>query len=329
MGAAWLVAMAAWGDHSALTGSVEVTTALAKALHLWGVALWMGVLGVAIALNAGRGTLRAALNAVSRTAVTAAVLAAASGLLLASRLVVSLTGLLTSPYGLFLVAKSVILVGAVAVGLRMRSGGERRGAATFEWAALATIALLGSAMATAGPAVEASFLPADDVAQSAEESVVAGDLLVQVQPIPGTVGPNTLQVRVHDTRRPSPAPFEQVVLTDADGVSRQAPIVDGNAFFDGVQLQPGSNPIGVVVERTNLSDVSADVAIDTIVPVYRHPVRISSTPIKSVTRAIGLVLLGFAAALWLTSRRRSDGIDHDNPIAGGEATWSADAHARN
>ena len=220
IGAAWLVAMAAWGDHSALTGSVEVTTALAKALHLWGVALWMGVLGVAVALNAGRGTFRAALNAVSRTAVTAAVLAAASGLLLTSRLVVSLTGLLTSPYGLFLVAKSVILVGAVVLGLRMRSGGERRGAATFEWAALATIALLGSAMATAGPAVEASFLPADDVAASAEESVVAGDLLVQVQPIPGTAGPNTLQVRVHDTRRPSPAPFEQVVLTDGDGVAR-------------------------------------------------------------------------------------------------------------
>ncbi len=325
-GAGWLVLMAAWSDHSALGGSVEVTTALAKALHLWGVALWIGVLGVAIILNAGRGTLRSALNAVSSTAVAAAVLAAASGLLLMGRLVVSLTGLLTSPYGMLLIGKLAVLSVAIVLGVRLRTGGEGGRRAHGEWVALTMIALMGAAMATAGPAVESSFLAADDVASSVVSNVRADDLLVQIQPIPGTAGLNQVQVRVHDTRRPAPAPFGAIRLVDADGVAFEAQVVDGNAFFDDVELQPGSNSLGVVVERSDWPDASAEIALETVVPVYRHPVRISSAASGSVTRIAGAVLLIVAIRLWLVARRRRTTEPPTQQRS--ESTWSPGELAR-
>ena len=328
-GAAWLVALVAWGDHSALTGSVEPTTALAKALHLWGVALWMGVLGVAVVLNAGRGTLRASLHAVSRTAVLAGILTAASGLLLVGRLVVSVTALLTSPYGHLLSAKVVVLTAAVTLGLRGRSSEAPTRRAIPEFAVLAIIAVLGSAMATAGPAVEESFVDRGDRDVSSEVSVRAADLLVQLQAIPGVPGPNSVQVRVNDTRRPGPGDIVSVSVSGADGVQHLATVVDGNAFFDQVELEAGSNPITVVVERDGLEDAAAAASVTAAVPLYRFPTRLSSAPISFAARTIGLLLLVAAAAAMLTTSRRRRWSEAHLIVHEGKATWNVDEHAPN
>jgi copper transport protein len=306
-GAAWLVMLTAWGDHSALTGSVEVTTAIAKAMHLWGVALWLGVLGVGLVLNAGRGTLRSAMTAVSRTAVAGAFLTAASGFLLVGRLVVSLTALLTSPYGLLLVAKGALLVVAITIGWRMRTQDAVRRRATFEWVVLGAIAALGAAMATAGPAVESSFLDQTESTTAPVVSVRADDLLVQVQAIPGVPGPNALQVRVNDTRRPAPGEIQRVRVIGSDGTELAAPVVDGNAFFEGVELSSGSTTLAVAVERDGLDDTLVDTDVTTAVPVYRSPVRISSAPIAGPARLIGLILLGVAFMMLLRSHRSRSG----------------------
>ena len=325
-GAAWLVALVAWGDHSALTGSVEVTTAVAKALHLWGVALWSGVLGVAVVLNAGRGTLRASLIAVSRTAVVAAILTVASGLLLVGRLVVSITALLTSPYGLLLTTKVVVLVAAVALGLRLRSSAAPARRAIPEWVALAVVAVLGSAMATAGPAVEESFVDRDDESVSSEVSVRADDLLVQLQAVPGVPGSNSVQVRVNDTRRPGPGEIVRVTVSGADGVSHVAPVVDGNAFVDDIVLQAGSNPLTVIVERDGLGNASATASVETQVPLYRFPTRVSSAPISTAARTLGLLLVASAAVALVVSRRRRSG-EVDPTTGEGATTWNVGEHA--
>ena len=101
-----LAVLAAWGGHSALDGSLDVLTIVAKTGHLVGLGLWIGVLAVVLAVHTGRAATRSALRKMSRTAVGGAFVTVVSGLLLASSLVVSTTALLATPYGVVLTAKT-------------------------------------------------------------------------------------------------------------------------------------------------------------------------------------------------------------------------------
>ena len=125
IGVVWLAVLAGTKDHSALLGSIELEVAGAKALHLIGLAVWIGALVVALAVGGSRQGRIAALAAVKRPALVGFVVTVGSGLLLAGRLVVSITGLLSTGYGLLLVAKVALIPVAIACGMMVRRHGPR------------------------------------------------------------------------------------------------------------------------------------------------------------------------------------------------------------
>ena len=109
--------------------------ALAKATHLLGLGVWIGVLVVTLVVNAGSGRTSAALGSWSRVAITGAVVTVASGFVLAGRMVVSITGLFATAFGQLLALKLLGIAVAVVAGLahrrfRRRAARRRRGRCT-------------------------------------------------------------------------------------------------------------------------------------------------------------------------------------------------------
>lgn len=306
VGVVWLAVLASWGDHSALDGAVEMSTALAKAVHLIGIGMWVGVLAVAVFVNPDPADRRTALSAQSRVAVVGALTAVASGLVLTSRLVVSLTGWFSTAYGAVLTAKIVLIVLAVTLGIAARRR-VRPGWSVVEGGVLAGVLFAGAAMATAGPPIERSFLPPDgDVPRAA--SAPADDLLVQVRAIPGRPGSNTLEVRVSDTRRPAPAPITGIDVTaDGESVGRRGALeAEGVAFVDDVLLGSGPTTVRVDVARGSWPVASAELEVEALDLPYVHPERVSSAPIRGPLRsmAIGVALIALVVGRRLFGRRR-------------------------
>ncbi len=301
-----LAVLAAWGGHSALDGSVEPGIAVAKAGHLMGLGLWVGVLAVLVAVDHGRPSLRPALSAMSRTAVTGAFLTVISGLVLTSRLIVSVTAWAATPYGQLLIVKIVLIGIAVVLGLAMRRSRRSRG--TFgELALLLVVVLLGSAMATATPAIDPGFTDRTQAAPPVEPAVQIDDLLLQARAIPARPGVNTIEIRIGETRRPNPGPTVDVAI-DVDGEHFVTiPDSAGVAYVEGVMLTAGETTMSATIHRTDWPDGSAVVIVSADPPVYVHPVVISSQRIW----ALMLVLAGALAVVGLflirhdRARRRS------------------------
>ncbi len=118
VGIVWLAVITAWGDHAALLGAVEPAVALAKTAHFIGLGLWIGLLVVTLVVHRGTGRMNRAFARITNTAMAGAIVAVASGLLLGSRMVVSLTGMFATTFGQLLSVK----VALVAVGGALRVG---------------------------------------------------------------------------------------------------------------------------------------------------------------------------------------------------------------
>lgn len=315
LGFTWLALLASWGDHAALRGPVEPGIALAKAVHLAAVAVWIGIIVVGIAGNVRRGPVLAALRAASVPAVVAAILTAASGFVLASRTVVSLTGLFATTFGRVLVAKTVLFAAIALLGLGHRLV-RRAGFAVAEGFLLLTVAALGTAMATAGPATDDAYLaaPADRAPESITTSV--GDVIVRSRAVPGQPGPNDLEIAVAQSRRPSP-PIESVEVTvttpAGPAVFNAVPDDRGVVVITGVELPEGSSELAVTVHRTGLADVTADAGVSAEAAEFHHDPIVSSAPIRSPLRAAALAL-GLVAVIVVVVRRRSAG-DADRAVA--------------
>jgi putative copper export protein len=298
-GAVELAVVIGWGDHGALSGSPNPVLVAAKSAHLVGIGLWVGVLAVALIIGAGTGATRTVLSAMSGTAIAGAVITVCSGLVLASGLVVSLTALLTTAYGLMLATKVSIMLIATLIGAaahRMRRPGWSR----VELALLGSVLLLGAGMATAAPAIDPSFLPARVDRGSPLAVADADDLVIQIAAIPGRPGVNSLEVRVADTRRPSPGTPTSVDL-DISGQIRTASIDrTGRAFIEGVDLPNGSSPAVAVIHRDQWPDARASVDMIVAPPRYVHPVVGSSAPLRTPL----LLVSGLIAVVASVGRKR-------------------------
>ena len=111
-----------WASHPASRGTLALT---ADYLHLLAAALWLGAL-VALAILAGvvrplsrsarEAIVRACLLRFSRLAVPIVVLLALAGMYLALRELPAPSSLVTSGYGVTLLIKSIVFIGALAVG---------------------------------------------------------------------------------------------------------------------------------------------------------------------------------------------------------------------
>ncbi len=285
--------VAGFGGHSVLGGLPEVVLATVKAAHLAGLALWLGPLAAVVLTVPGPTDRRAALEAVRRVALTGAAVTVASGLALASRLVASATAALSTPYGQALVAKIALGAAAAALGLAVARGRHLRWA-TVEAGLLGLVVLAGAAMATATPALDPGFLPAER-APVAPPATPAEDLLVQLRAIPGRPGDNTVELRVASTRRPDPGPISEVTLTIGGAKVTAVPDAEGLALITGVRLAEGDTPVAVVAHRPTWTDTTTELTLRATTPRYTFPVRISSAPLRWPLTA--LAALGGVAAV--------------------------------
>ena len=296
-----LAVIAGWGGHSALDGSIEPIAVLAKSAHLVGLGLWVGVLAVVLAVSSGATTRRSALVAMSQVALLGAVLTVVSGLVLASRLVVSVTALASTPYGVMLTVKIVLIAGAIALGATMQRAHRSR-TSFGELAVLATVVLLGAAMATATPAIDRGFTDVASTEPTLQPAVAADDLLLQIRAIPAHPGANSLELRIGETRRPSPGVVTEVEVRSGDAVTTALPTEGGLVFIDGVDLPAGESPVQVIVHRRDWPDTTARLGVATDVPAWVHAPVVSSARLRAPLLALAAAI---AVVAGLVLRRRS------------------------
>jgi methionine-rich copper-binding protein CopC/putative copper export protein len=300
VGAVNLAVLAAWGGHSALSGSIAPGTVLAKTGHLVGLGLWVGVLAVVVAVNAGSTNLRPALSAMSRVAVIGAFVTVVSGLVLTSRLIVSLTAWASTPYGILLAVKIVLIAVGVALGLVMRRA-RRPGWSFSELSVLGVVVLLGAAMATATPALDPGFTDRSQVTSALQPAVQADDLLLQARAIPARPGINAIEIRIGETRRPSPGAVTSVDVAVGNEQFVATPNGDGVAYLEGVTLSGGDTTLQAVVHRAGWSGAAASLIVTAQPPAYVHPAFITSARISGAVLALAVVISLFG--LFIVARK--------------------------
>jgi copper transport protein len=318
-------------SHAASIAELGPLPILASALHSLAVGLWMG--GVAaLALTtvpmltgepAAAGLARHVLRRFGVFAASGLAIVVVSGLVLGSGLVASIDALVFSPYGQLLIAKVVLasLVGLIALAnaaslhprvaravVRVPSRRLRRLVPLEAAGGLAIIAIAASLAATPPPqGPEWAPAPTD---QAAVETVTgqADDLLVTFQVRPNRPGRNFVSVRVYDTRRPAPAPIEQVRVDlkppAVNGVQGQAistiVAARGTSNYEAAIDLPAAGSgwqVSVTAIRTDLPDASVSgpwSVLPELAPIRTQAVVISNQPL----RPIGLGLAAILALLF-------------------------------
>lgn len=245
---------------------------------------------------------------VSKLAAIGLAVTGASGLVISGRVAVTVTALHDTPYGQRIVMKAGLLVvlGALGAWAARRIGrGRDPRRLPIELATAGLAVAIAAVLASSAPARGEQFLPLPvDDPQVVTSDI--GDLTVSASIDPARPGPNLVQIRVLDTRRPSPGPVETVTLrvNSADGVvvaERAGVPVDGLVEWADVSVpSPGVYRIHVDVTRPALpvGPFVASWEID-VAPVPRAD-RVLSTrswsPIAVMLAAGWIVLV--AAGRW-------------------------------
>jgi copper transport protein len=277
----------------------------------------------------------AILRSFGTLAVTSVTALAATGLLLTAEQVTTVDGLLTTPYGLILLAKVALVIVAGLLGLRLtirlRRGnafhrtagalsdttGALRGTTgafrgvTGEATALVMVLLLAGALAAAGPAKGPRFPVGGPVASTPEVTGQAADLIDTVTIRPNRPGRNVVTIVVSDTRRPAPAPFTGVTvsLSGPDGTRKVHPVTRAaegwTLTVDDIRTA-GDWKLAVTVMRDGLSPVTSVHAWAVPRAGRSAPVVVSAAPLQPWLSTVAGVGTG-AVAIWavaLTIRRR-------------------------
>ena len=321
-----LAVLAAWGSHSALEGPIEPITLLAKTGHLMGLGLWVGVLAVVLVVGAGDAHWRRGLSATSRVAVGGAFLTVASGVVLTSRLIVSLTGLRNTPYGQMLAVKIALVAIAVVLGLAV-SRGAKRNWSYLELGALSVVVLIGAAMATATPALDPAFTQGRAAATLVRPATEADDLILQARAIPGHPGANTIELRIAETRRPSLGEVDTVEI-EVDGTRYEVTPQDGLAFIEDVILPGGESTLATTVHRVGWADATASLSVVAEPVAYVEPTWISSARMKTPLMLLAAAVALGGLALWWTTRRRDGALKHAS-VDAEESSDNEDSDAPN
>ncbi len=331
-----LLVVWAHGGHAAEGGPWLVGVLLAAA-HVGAVGVVAGGLVAVLTATYDDGAARGPLlGALSRPALVALALLAASGLLLTGRHVQSATALLTSPYGRVLLVKvALALVAAALAAAQVRRCSQRpTGArsAAHEWVVLGVVAVGLGVLLTAVPAAVGARYGgvSDDVATV--QTASTSDLLVRMSLKPARTGPNVVELEVLSTRRPAPGPVERVdvVIDGPDGqaITRSGvPDIDGRMVLGVVELpSTGTVPATVTVLRSAapVDEVRFDWTLTAPPPPREHTV-LSDAPLGPLCEGLALMVLALGAALALRrgasgaariERRRPMTIEDDAPSPG-------------
>ena len=300
--------------------------AIVGAVHVLAAGAWAGgVLAAALALapdlrlpdRAER--VRSLLRLYGVLAVGCVTILAVTGLLLTGEQVSTVDGLLTTPYGLILLAKVATAGLAGLLGLRTamrlrRPGVIRHGRRIIvEATALGVVLLLAGALASAGPARGPAFPVAGPVAVTPGVTGQVADLVDTVSIRPNRPGRNVVTIVVNDTRRPAPAPFTgvSVSFSGPDGSRKMYPVVRGadgwTLTVDDIRTA-GNWQVAVTVMRDGLSPVT-DVH-DWAVPQASDPSRVvvSTKPLQpalNILAGLGAAAAVIVAIVFVLRRRRA------------------------
>jgi copper transport protein len=258
---------------------------------------------------------RAVLRTFSGVATIGLAAVLVTGLLLSGAEVSTVTSMLSTWYGAFLVAK-LLLVGVVMlIAWRNRRALKRRvmrspmRTIVAEATVGAVIIGLGAALAASLPARGPQFSPPAPV-QPATLTANAADLLVQVSLEPNRPGTNLLTAVVSNTRRPVPAPITGVTLQLSSPyfptqTVKTTQAADGSWSGGQLNLVPGATTIVATVHRPGLPDASVSIPfIVNVAPAWHQPKVLSTarwTPIAEWA-AVFIVTVSLLAA-WVGRRR--------------------------
>jgi copper transport protein len=316
LGAALVAVGSALTGHSGAGHGLLSTRVVADAVHVTAAATWSGAVlfGLWFAWSArARGPeLLAVLRSFGLPAAACVSLIIASGIYLTSGVVGSVDAALVTFYGRALLLKVGVFAVIGVLGLvnhfrlRRAAGPSVRYATLVAEVALAVVVLGLAAVITSGqPAVEPQLVsdPAAEVVPLQDSRVA--DLQQTLAVRPNLPGRNLVMVDVFDTRRPAPAPVQQVsvAVVDADGTDspavRAERLADGRWSAAAVLNSSGSARVEVTVRRPGLQDAvhTYDWAVGGANATAR-PVLLSTDPIKKELVILWFVVTILLAGAW-------------------------------
>lgn len=331
------VGAALLGHAGAETGFGS-TRVVADAAHLVAATTWAGTLVVLVLVVGprlvtgalGSDAVRGALRGFGVPAAACVSVMVVTGVYLTSEVVGSVDAALLTTYGRILLLKIAVagLAGALALAThvrlrRGRPGTLPRRAVAIE-ASAAVVALALAAMLTSGqPAREPQFVNStSSVASQVVDGPVA-DLQESVSISPNRPGASVVLVDVFDTRRPSPGPVREVLISLVGASGPQGEPQPAERLSDGrwslatELVSSGPVQVHVLVRRSGLPDAAHSFpwTVGTT-RVLTHPAVVSTAPVGGVLQLAAAVLLFLVLALWvlvplLRLRRRRRGVAPD------------------
>ncbi len=355
----WIVFQAS-NSHASAFNDVSIPRIFVYVFHLLGAALWMGGQVALIFLVAPRLQRRTRLEQVALAceiyiqfgyvAALGVAILIVTGIYSAGQQVASLDALLLTDYGRALILKTMIFLLAGFIGFRHASHFHPKvdsvirkltptliarpllritnPARTLRLEALGGVAIfllaayLGSTQPARGPQFDAPV----ETLPPASISSMADDLLVNFSIKPNQPGQNFISVGVFNTRRPAPAPIEQVVVK-LISPDKQAEIQlntalsekDGNyQVSTGAIDLSGDWTISIIIQRTGLNDSVLDLPwkVAPAATIAARPTLISSRPLAPLLTTVSLVLSILSGGAWLTLTLNPDLVSRsDNKAA--------------
>jgi copper transport protein len=351
-------------SHAAAARELPWLAVAAGAAHILAAGVWGGgllalaVVVLPLAQSNGAAALGwSMLRGFGRLAAASLAALLISGLLLVAQQVASVDALLATLYGRALMLKLALAAGAALLGLlnaarlhaRVASALARLLRRPAGWLPLTDTSvlalvrlelagallvvglagLLGSSQPARGPEFDR---PAAEAAPLSNTSR-ADDLLVTLALRPNRPGQNFIALGVFDTRRPTPAPIDQVLvdLRPADGRPGGHSLVAsalGQGRYevaDDAITSPGDWTIAVTVRRAGMPDATTSLPWSVLPPAPpARPTIISNAPLGPWAFGTALLLALALAALWSAQRWRARRFD----LAAAGAPLVAEARLR-
>jgi copper transport protein len=309
----------AWAQTAGDPFRIPVTT-----LHLLAGLGWTGaVAGIALGLGTRPQArlpvpaLRAALRSFAVPAAAGLALTVATGVWLASDVVISADAAVLTSYGRTLLVKLVVVgaVGGLALVNHRRLRGRRDLAVPRRSIAAEAVAAAGlvavTALLLAGqPATEPQLADSGPRPSNGPAARQVGDLEETISLRPNRAGPSVVLIGVFDRRRPATGPISEVTVTvgSADlGIAR--PLGDGHWSAQVPELPRGPIPITVTVARDGVEPVPATYSWVVGDAAHTPATVISRSPLDRPLRLLAAALVAIAAgvgSVFLRRRRSRD-----------------------
>ncbi|MEI8068205.1 MAG: copper resistance protein CopC [Actinomycetota bacterium] len=312
-----LAIISSMGGHTPVGGNAFIGLLIHSA-HIYALGAWVGVLAVVFVVARSNRQYGWLWKSMSRIFTVSAPMVFATGVLLTGRVAVTVTSLLSTNYGLRLIGKIVITVVMLVFGLfagrKLRNGTQPRFLSSELM--LAVIALcIASTMATSAPAVGRQY---EKIVAAAPQILTGNseDLTVNASLVPAQTGPNILQVRVLNTRKPAPGVVNNILVTlySGDGTAiaqRSSTIENGVVEWNDVDISvPGDVRIRVDIERPE-SPVTPFISHFNVLSPSTAKAKtvVSDQRLQPITQTIGLLgllsVLGIAVLGAIRNKNRT------------------------